>query len=86
PGRTTMESKRLENNSMDKRQLSTLKIVSRLLAHELHAQGNSKAVTMSHDEVREIQNTLDLFISNASRSAGKAASAAASTKLVTARN
>ena len=41
---------------------------------------------MSHDELREIQNTLDLFISNASRSAGKAAAAEPSTKLVTARN
>jgi hypothetical protein len=81
-----MESKRLENRGMDLRQLSTLKLVSRLLAHELHAQGSGKAVMMSRDEVQEIQNTIDLFIGSASRAAGKAEAVAADTKLVTARN
>ena len=44
------------------RQLAGLKLVSRLLAHELHAQGSSKQIALSRDEVLEIQTTVDLFI------------------------
>ena len=49
------------------RHLSNLKLVSRLLGHELHTQGSSKTVTLSREEVVEIQTTLDLFIEEMSR-------------------
>lgn len=52
------------------RQLANLKLISRLLGHELHAQGGSKAITLSRDEVVEIQTTLDLFIEEATRRGG----------------
>ena len=52
------------------RQLAHLKVVSRLLGHELHAQGASKAITLSRDQVQEIQTTLDLFIEEMSRRTG----------------
>ena len=43
------------------RQISHLKIISRLLGHELHAQ-TSPRLTMSREEVLEIQTSIDLFI------------------------
>jgi len=49
------------------RQLSMLKIVSRLLSHELHAQQSSKSLTLSRDEVYELQTCVDLFIEDVSR-------------------
>ena len=49
------------------RQLSTLKVVSRLLSHELHVQSSSKTVTLSRDEVFELQTCIDLFIEDAAR-------------------
>jgi len=49
------------------RQLASLKVLSRLLGHELHAQGASKTVTLSRDEVIEIQTTVDLFIEEITR-------------------
>lgn len=49
------------------RQLAGLKVVSRLLSHELHAQSSSKTVTLSRDEVFELQTCIDLFIEEASR-------------------
>ncbi|MBK8179363.1 MAG: hypothetical protein IPK67_10840 [Planctomycetes bacterium] len=49
------------------RQLASLKVVSRLLSHELHAQSSSKTVTLSRDEVFELQTCIDLFIEEASR-------------------
>jgi len=48
------------------RQLSSLKILSRLLGHELHAQTGSR-VTLSRDEVMEIRTILDLFIEDIMR-------------------
>lgn len=57
------------------RHLASLKILSRLLAHEVHAQGTSKAVTLSRDEVSEIQTALDLYIEEISRRYGQAPSA-----------
>ena len=45
----------------------SVKIVSRLLAHELHAQ-NGPRVTLSRDEVLEIQTAVDLFIEEILRS------------------
>jgi len=58
------------------RQLSNLKLVSRLLAHELHAQQTSKTITLSKDEVGEIQTCLDLFIEEAARQRGALSGAA----------
>lgn len=52
------------------RQLANLKLVSRLLAHELHAQASSKTVSLSKEEVMEIQTTIDLFIEEVSRKQG----------------
>lgn len=49
------------------RSLASLKIVSRLLSHELHAQSASKAVTLSRDAVVEIQTVIDVYIEEASR-------------------
>jgi hypothetical protein len=70
------------------RQLASLKIVSRLLGHELHAQGASKSIQLSRDEVVEIQTTLDLFIEEISRRHGGPATqpAAGEPTLVPARN
>lgn len=48
-------------SSQMERQLAHLKILSRLLGHELHAQTGPK-VTLSRDELREVQTSLDLFI------------------------
>ena len=56
------------------RQLASLKIVSRLLAHELHAQASSKQITLSKDEVIEIQTCIDLFIEEATRRQGTGSS------------
>ena len=53
-------------NSKAQRQLSILKIVSRLLGHELHAQ-QSPRITLSREEVIEIQTSIDLYIENVMR-------------------
>lgn len=60
------------------RQLAPLKIVSRLLGHELHAQ-QSPRLTLSREEVLEIQTTLDLYIEGAMRGSKGGASAAQAT-------
>lgn len=52
------------------RQLSSLKILSRLLGHELHAQSGSKTIQLSREEVIEIQTTVDLFIEEIGRRQG----------------
>jgi hypothetical protein len=49
------------------RTLSHLKIVSRLLGHELHGQ-NAPRLTFSRDEILEIQTSIDLFIEDVLRS------------------
>ena len=49
------------------RALSALKLVSRLLGHELHSQ-NAPRLTLSREEVIEIQSCVDLFIEDALRS------------------
>jgi len=51
------------------RQLAHLKILSRLLGHELHAQ-TSPRITLSRDEVEEIQASLDLYIEEIMRHKG----------------
>ncbi len=53
------------------RQLSHLKIISRLLGHELHAQ-NAPRLTLSREEVLEIQTSIDLFIEEVMRAKGGA--------------
>ena len=52
------------------RQLSSLKVLSRLLAHELHTQGSTRSVTLSREEVNEMKTTLDLFIEEAGKRLG----------------
>lgn len=47
--------------SRAERKLAQLKILSRLLGHELHAQTGPR-LTLSRDEVQEIQALLDMFI------------------------
>jgi ribosome-binding factor A len=49
------------------RTLAHLKIISRLLGHELHAQ-NAPRLTFSRDEILEIQTSIDLFIEDAMKS------------------
>jgi len=56
------------------RQLAHLKIVSRLLAHELHAQ-NAPRITLSRDQVLEIQTSIDLYIEEVMRASKTGASA-----------
>jgi hypothetical protein len=57
------------------RQLAHLKILSRLLGHELHAQ-NAPRITFSRDEVQEIQTSIDLFIEEMIKASRGAASMA----------
>ena len=52
--------------SLSERQLAPLKLVSRLLGHELHAQ-QSPRLTLSREEVVEIQTTLDIYIESTLR-------------------
>lgn len=72
------------------RQLASLKLLSRLLGHELHAQGSSKTITLTREEVSEIQATIDLFIEEISRRQGQTSSFTATgapeTHLVGSRN
>ena len=56
------------------RQLAHLKIISRLLGHELHAQ-TAPRVTLSREEVLEIQTSIDLFIEEVVKSRGSTVSA-----------
>lgn len=52
------------------RQLAPLKMVSRLLGHEMHAQGAANTISLSREELDEIRTTIDLFIEEATRRAG----------------
>ena len=51
------------------RQMAPLKLVSRLLGHELHAQ-QSPRLTLTRDQLVEIQTTIDLFIEQQVRAKG----------------
>ena len=62
------------------RQLAHLKILSRLLGHELHAQ-NSPRLTLSREEVTEIQTSLDLYIEEVLRNKSSRASLGAAPEL-----
>jgi hypothetical protein len=69
------------------RHLTSLKLVSRLLGHELHAQSTQKVISLSRDAVQEIQTTLDLFIEEcASRSNTAGGLGAGEPRLVGQRN
>ena len=68
------------------RSLASLKIVSRLLSHELHAQSSSKTLTLSRDEVVEIQTVIDVFIDEQSKRQNVGSTAPAETTLAVARN
>lgn len=71
------------------RQLASLKVLSRLLGHELHAQGAAKTITLSRDEVVELQTTVDLFIEEITRrvqTRGESQPAQAEPQMVTSRN
>lgn len=48
------------------RKLAHLKILSRLLGHELHGQTGSR-ITLSREEVLEVRTTLDLLIEDIMR-------------------
>jgi ribosome-binding factor A len=50
------------------RTLAHLKIISRLLGHELHAQ-NAPRLTFSREEIVEVQTSIDLYIEEAMRNA-----------------
>ena len=58
------------------RQLASLKVLSRLLGHELHSQASTKVITLSREEVIEIQTTVDLFIEELTRRMGQAQNSA----------
>lgn len=60
-----MESNKSASSGFQ-RQLANLKLLSRLIGHELHAQSGAKAITLSRDEMEEIQTTIDLFIEEVS--------------------
>jgi hypothetical protein len=62
-----MESTSPKTQAQLQRSLASVKIVSRLLSHELHAQAASKMVTLSRDEVVEIQTVIDVFIEEVTR-------------------
>jgi hypothetical protein len=68
------------------RSLASLKIVSRLLSHELHAQSSQKTLTLSRDEIIEIQTVIDVFIDEASKRQGVTSTTPAEVPLVVARN
>lgn len=51
------------------RELSNLKLLSRLLGHELSCQ-NGKRISLSREEVLEMQTSIDLFIEEAMRFRG----------------
>ena len=56
-----------KNQALLQRSLASVKLVSRLLSHELHAQNNTKTLTLSRDEVVEIQTVIDVFIEEISK-------------------
>ena len=62
-----MDRTRPNQQTRLERTLAHLKIVSRLLGHELHAQ-NAPRLTFSRDEILEVQTSIDLFIEEVLRS------------------
>jgi len=68
------------------RHLASLKLISRLLGHELHAQGGSQTLTLTREEVLEIQTAVDLFIEQAGRRASGGVGLGSDPMLVPTRN
>ena len=66
PTQKHMKNPMRSGESTSQRHIATLKVVSRLLGHELKSQVAGKAISMSRDEVTEIQTTIDLYIEQAS--------------------
>jgi len=56
-----METAQESTASRSERELANLKILSRLLGHELHSQ-NGPRISMSRAEVTELQIAIDLYI------------------------
>jgi hypothetical protein len=76
-----------KNQSPLLRQLASLKLLSRLISHELHAAGGSKTIQLSREEVQEIQTTIDLFIEDVQRRQGNVAQPSSSEpQLISSRN
>jgi hypothetical protein len=48
------------------RHLAHVKLISRLIGHELHAQTSAR-IALSRDELTEMQTSLDLFIEEMAR-------------------
>ena len=71
-----MKNPTRSSDSSSQRHIATLKVVSRLLGHELKSQAAGKAISMSRDEVTEIQTTIDLYIEQASKGQKSSASSA----------
>ena len=63
-----MEAKSSSSARLD-REIANLKLVSRLLGHELVSQ-NGQRITLSRDEVTEIQTSIDLFIESIQKISG----------------
>ena len=60
------------------RQLSHLKVLSRLLGHELHTQTGGQSINLSREAVTEMQTSIDLFIEEATKFTGNSYSAGGS--------
>jgi len=58
-------SSKVANSARIDRELAHLKIISRLLGHEMHSQ-NGQRILLSRESVQELQTSLDLFIEAAS--------------------
>ena len=66
------------------RELASLKIVSRLIGHELRAQSGQR-VTLSRDSLMEIQTSIDLFIEEVYKNRSSTPLTAVDTEPVSAR-
>ena len=64
------------------RHIANLKILSRLLAHELRAQSGPR-LNLSREEVTEIQTSLDLYIEESVRRRGSGATRSAEVEVQT---
>jgi hypothetical protein len=65
-------SKKASSSARIERELAHLKIISRLLGHEMHAQTGQR-ILLSRESVQEIQTSIDLFIEAAGSNRNKAA-------------
>jgi len=70
------------NGSPTERHIANLKILSRLLSHELRAQTGPR-LTLSREEMAEIQVCLDLFIEEMMRRKGSSGAVRAEVEVQT---